>query len=151
MGSKKKAIEQRFWQKVHKTDTCWNWIGCKTEKGYGQMRIGRTIRAHRYSWVIHNGPIPNNMFVCHRCDNPSCVRPNHLFLGTAKDNTLDMISKHRQCGARGETHPFHKLTNEDIPKIRSSSLSCNQLAMQYGVSSVLINSIKLRKRWTHIT
>ena len=95
-----------FWSKVEKTKDCWEWVGCKTDGGYG--RYGRKIKlqkAHRISWTLINGEIPKGLFVLHKCDNPSCVKPEHLFLGTAKDNTQDMISKGRKSDVSGEKHP----------------------------------------------
>lgn len=98
----------RFWMYVKRADGdgCWEWTGQRSREGasrrrgagYGQF-MGtwtRIVQAHRYSWELHNGPIPGGMFVCHRCDNPGCVRPDHLFLGTPKDNTDDMVRKGRQ-------------------------------------------------------
>jgi hypothetical protein len=94
-------IEVRFWAKVCKTDTCWLWTGVKSV-GYGHMwdGSGRPKHAHRLSWEIHHGPIPSGMDVLHRCDTPACVRPDHLFIGTASDNMLDAVSKGRHGGVR---------------------------------------------------
>ncbi len=86
----------RFWQKVQKGDGCWEWQGSRNKLGYGITSLrGRAIRAHRVSWEIVNGPIPDGLLVCHRCDNPACVRPDHLFLGTQIDNLRDMRTKGR--------------------------------------------------------
>lgn len=88
-----------FWNKVEKLrdDQCWKWKAYKNRKGYGRIGIsaGRCVNAHRVSWVIHNGAIPQGLFVCHRCDNPECTNPNHLFLGTRQDNINDMVIKKR--------------------------------------------------------
>jgi len=98
----RKSIEEKFWSKVTKTDGCWMWGGVKTLKGYGIIRVGgrvdpKNLRAHRISWLLHNGPVPRGLMVCHHCDNPSCVRPDHLFVGTAVDNVHDSIKKGRFC------------------------------------------------------
>lgn len=86
----------RFWQYVQKGDGCWLWTSNRHWKGYGQFSYkGKPIYAHRLSWIITSGNIPDGLLVCHRCDNPSCVRPDHLFLGTPEDNTRDMYVKGR--------------------------------------------------------
>ena len=89
-------VESRFWQYVHKSNGCWTWIGWKQQQGYGLIASGRNaLLAHRASWMIHFGTIPHGLLVCHRCDNPPCVRPDHLFLGTYKDNSMDSQRKGR--------------------------------------------------------
>lgn len=89
-------LETRFWQRVEKTDGCWRWTGPLHAFGYGLIwRGGNNVGAHRISWEIHVGPIPDGLFVLHRCDNPPCVRPDHLFLGTQADNIHDMVAKGR--------------------------------------------------------
>ena len=103
----------RFWSKVRKGDGCWEWAGCRS-KGYGKIALGlesglpkgkRVVKAHRVSWLIHFGPIPDGLFVCHRCDNPPCVRPDHLYLGTCADNSRDMIRKGRGAVQRPRMPP----------------------------------------------
>jgi hypothetical protein len=85
-----------FWAKVRRTDGCWEWTGARLHSGYGKLgRKGRTYVAHRFAWELVNGAIPDGLFACHRCDNRLCVRPDHLFLGTQKDNIADMLSKGR--------------------------------------------------------
>lgn len=93
-----KDIHERFWSKVKITEGCWEWVGSKQIGGYGELRATRTwkVLAHRVSWQLHYGRIPEGFYVCHHCDNRCCVRPDHLFLGTAQDNTDDMIAKGRQ-------------------------------------------------------
>lgn len=88
---------ERFWSKVRKTDGCWEWQACLNEKGYGIFGTGgkKIDRAHRISYRLLVGPVPNGMFICHHCDNPACVRPDHLFVGTNRDNVDDMLSKSR--------------------------------------------------------
>lgn len=90
---------KRFWKKVDKKsdEKCWNWIACKNKQGYGRIGIAASecVNAHRFSWVLHYGQIPQGLFICHKCDNPSCVNPKHLFTGTRQDNTNDMVLKKR--------------------------------------------------------
>lgn len=127
----RKPIAERFWSKVQKTDGCWIWTASRTLNGYGQIGNPdvptRLSFAHRVSWELHFGPIPPGMYVCHHCDNPACVRPDHLFLGTAHDNHTDMVRKGRSTAGdrnparlypdrvpRGERHPW-RLHPERIP------------------------------------
>ena len=95
------TMTERFWSRVDKTEGCWNWTGGLDTGGYGALRIpakrtsSKKVRVSRYSWELHNGPITNNLFVLHSCDNTKCVNPSHLFLGTQSDNMLDMSMKKR--------------------------------------------------------
>lgn len=90
------TVVNKFWAKVNKTDGCWEWTGATTHNGYGSFTVdGRGVRAHRYSWRLHYGDDPGRMLVCHTCDNPKCVRPDHLFLGTTVQNERDKVAKGR--------------------------------------------------------
>lgn len=147
-----KTSVDRFWIKVKKSDGCWIW-GALRLNGYGCLRFnGKRTLAHRVSWEIHNGPIPEGLFVLHRCDNPACVRPDHLFLGTRKDNMQDMIKKGRRAPIRllGEWNPQSKLTEASVKQIRSSNCSGIDLAKQFGVSQQLISEVKARLVWKHV-
>lgn len=100
------AAEERFWRYVDKAGECWTWTGGRTIDGYGNFRAdGAGISAHRFSYQLHNGAIPEGLFICHQCDNPPCVRPDHLFLGTPLDNVRDMYGKGRNVdGYAKRTH-----------------------------------------------
>lgn len=117
------GLEDRFWSKVNKTDTCWLWTATKTHGGYGLVKAnGRQGVVHRMAWELTNGPIPSGLLVCHRCDVRNCVRPDHLFLGTAKENTQDMLAKGRRPPFTGERVTQckygHPRTAEDFLRVR---------------------------------
>jgi len=146
----------RFWDKVQLSEGCWTWTGATTGHGYGVLSKGRDVEglisAHRLAYKITYGPIPCGMNVCHKCDNPRCVRPDHLFLGTQKDNVLDMINKGRQrykvC--YGEDHGCAKLTTTQVIEIRDELKNGTRqvdLAARYSVTQATISHIKLGKKW----
>jgi hypothetical protein len=161
-GSKPTPIEQRFWKHVQKTDTCWIWISAINEgKGnfigtgvFGAWAERTTKRAHRVSWEIHNGPIPVGLNVCHHCDNPICVRPDHLFLGTQLDNIRDAINKGRMCyvGCPGEKNNHAKLTVEQVIEIRRRAKTepQNRLAKEFRVGAAQISNIVRMSSWKHV-
>lgn len=162
-------IEERFWRKVDKNGpipehcqdlgSCWTWTGCRNRHGYGQIQMGRRgdglWLAHRVSWVIAFGSDPGDLLVLHKCDNPACVNPAHLFLGTHADNARDMMAKGRgnPIGGhwlRGSDHPRSKLTESAVEKIRASSESLRACARRFGVSKKLILMVRQRKVWVHV-
>lgn len=115
------SVSERFWARVQKSegDGCWNWTGAVGTPGYPLFEDQyRQIAGHRWIWEQNNGPIPTGMHVCHRCDNPRCVRPDHLFLGTPKDNFDDMVAKGRSAHL-GSRNGRARLTNEQAREIRS--------------------------------
>lgn len=125
-------FEKNFWKFVDKKsdNECWNWTNKRTNgRGYGRTYTGyaKWMYAHRASWLINKGPIPDGLFVCHKCDNPSCCNPNHLWLGTNADNQKDKFAKgrdwqsrHPEKLCRGENHPRCKLTDEQVLEIRQT-------------------------------
>jgi hypothetical protein len=159
--SKKKSLAERFWAKVNKDgptqphmDTpCWVWIGAKHKQGYGLIdetdRYGKKIGAHRASWIVNVGPIPEGMDVLHKCDNPPCVNSHHLFLGNDQDNMDDKYRKGRGRHPKGEEMPQHILTKTQVDEIRAvfPSKTRKQLATEYGVSYATICDVISRRSW----
>lgn len=147
------TVEQRFWRKVSKTDGCWIWIGSRDRKGYGRISINRApFLASRVSWEIHNGQIPDGLCVLHHCDNPPCVRPDHLFLGTVADNSQDALNKGRVL--RGERIFGSKLHVEDVKQIKQLLREGHhyqwEIADMFGVTRKAVGEIKLGNNWKHI-
>ena len=145
---------------------CWIWTGMSVWYGYGVLEFshGNRVRAHRLSYILKHGPIPDGLCVCHKCDTPACVNPEHLFLGTHSDNMRDMTQKGRN-GAhrmpervmRGTGHPRSVLSDEDIKAIRSAykrpaynKSNSKELAAQYGINLATVNKIVANKCWRHI-
>lgn len=141
---------------------CLVWTGCVNPAGYGQINRGPRgaglTATHRASWEINFGPIPVGMNVLHKCDNPPCCEPSHLFLGSIADNNADMLAKGRygvtaECLPRGMQHPNSKLTEQEVGAIRlahAEGATGYSLARQYGISTSTMNSILRRKTWTHV-
>jgi hypothetical protein len=147
------TVEQRFWLNVNKTGKCWEWTGYRDPHGYGRLNIdGTPILAHRISWQIHNGPITPYLHILHKCDNPKCVRPKHLFLGNQASNNADMKAKgrHNPGVSRGEDHGCSKLTAEQALEIRASKEKGKVLAERYGISLTNVYDIKNGKIWRHL-
>jgi hypothetical protein len=144
------TAQDRFWAKVDKTDTCWVWTGTVHPSGYGGLTMdGAVLYAHRVSYEWAHGPIPDGMFVCHRCDNPRCVRPDHLFAAAQLENMRDMHRKGR--GQAGEKHSSAKLAREQVEAIRvryaAGGTSHTKLAKEYGVSPITIGEILRHEIW----
>lgn len=148
-----------FWSKVlvGEPDACWQWTGAKTSTGYGSVWWrGRTMRAHRVAWLLVNGPIPHGAgyhgtCVLHRCDNRLCCNLAHLFLGTNRENALDMIGKGRFTPMRGETNGRAKLTIsnvQEIRRLRAAGESQRGLGRRFSVSDMTIRRIIAGRRWS---
>lgn len=165
----------RFWKKVefNSSSGCWDWTAYINKWGYGTFGFsGDTWLVHRVSWTEHNGPIPEGLLVCHHCDNPKCVRPDHLFLGTDKDNSDDKRKKgrwtsgHRPRGKdhwcaripssipRGERNGHAKITDDDVRFIRKSFkrgvVTYKMLGEKFGMDYTNIRAIVKRRTWRHI-
>jgi len=162
VGFKKHArgtLEERFWNFVDKKseDECWHWTGQILSNGYGRISVGaRNLGnelAHRVSWRLANKQeIPEKMVVMHKCDNPKCVNPNHLNIGTHKQNTQDMITKGRKMvvSPKGEGNGKSLLDAEKVRLIRSSKLNHAELGRQLGVSTSCIRGVRSGRTWSHI-
>lgn len=164
-GCKPFTLEQRiamFWTRVVKTDGCWEWNGARSifvkrkGEGYGVMRAqGKNQFTHRFSWEIHNGPIPNGLLVLHKCDNPPCVNPDHLFLGTYLDNARDRDSKGRlnHRNIYGEEVGTSKLTTVQVLEMRrlhKDGVHRNEIAKIFGRPVIHVNQIVYRYTWKHL-
>lgn len=149
---------KRFWDKVKKTESCWIWTGAKNAQGYGSawdIKSKTSIRAHRLSWTMFHGrSIPKGKLVCHTCDTPSCVKPDHLFLGTQLENMKDMYLKKRNYHVKGSSVNTAKLTKDHVIDIRNKyntgKYTIVSLGKAYGVAHTNISCIILRKTWKHV-
>lgn len=131
---------------------CWNWDGYRDRKGYGRMtETGGEVLSHRISWAFHNKrPVPEGMHVLHKCDNPRCINPEHLMIGTNLDNHYDKMAKGRQRGATGELNCKAKLTEADILAILKDTRSHAAIGREYGVTYTTIASIRSGRTWKHV-
>ncbi len=149
--------EETFWARVERGDGCWLWSGRLNTYGYGVLRYrGRTIGAHRLSWIFTNGPIPEGLYVCHHCDNPRCVRPDHLFLGTSKDNQVDASRKGRSRGrvGHGEHNNHARLTADKIRLIferRAQGATHKQIAQEFGICKTSVSYILRGIYWSSVS
>ena len=155
------TTEERFWKRVHKTDTCWLWTGAwRNRLGYGGFYAnGQFTGAHQYAYTLMCGEIPPGLYVCHDCDTPSCVRPDHLFVATQRENMHDCINKGRfklhsdaAITPRGEEHPSAKLTTKDVMTIIAlkGQLSQRIIAQQFHVTKGAISNIHSGRGWAHL-
>jgi hypothetical protein len=150
---RKATPEERFWLRVLKSPDpggCWLWQGGRTPKGYGSFSVrGITMRAHRYSYELHNGPKPADLHIRHSCDTPACVNPAHLLLGTPLDNVRDRVDRGRS--AHGT--PAAKITEQDVRDIRRlyrDGVLQAALAERFGITQGAVSLIVHRKHWVHV-
>lgn len=155
--NKKRPVSERFWEKVDVLgwNECWNFKGYK-EKGYGGFHfMGRPILAHRMAYLLRNGDIPEGLYVCHTCDNPSCCNPNHLFTGTQLENMRDASKKKRFPDRRGGNHNLAKLTDDQAKEIRLKykpyRYTAKMLAKEYSVAIPTIKGILNGYSYVHVT
>lgn len=157
MAGKHGTVEERFWSKVAVVeDGCWPWMAGRVPAGYGSMRVKvdgkHTHRsASRISWLIHYGPILDGLGVLHKCDNPICVRPDHLFLGTPADNHADKAAKGRST--RGVKNPMAKLNEDAVRKIRrlkGEGWVQRRIAEHVGVSYATVSMVLQGDLWGHV-
>ena len=149
-------LKKSFDSNVVKIDNdCWGWKGIFFKAGYGQMWfMGKQINASRVSWIIHNGSIPNKLWVLHKCDNPPCTNPDHLFLGTCSDNVKDMIKKGRKKISMGIDKKNSKLNNEKVIEIRKlieQKTPYKEISQKFSISIASISGIKYNRSWKHVT
>lgn len=150
----KLAEQNRFWSKVQKTDSCWLWTAAKTDRGYGSFcnRFGHNVGAHIFSFELHKGQARG--YVCHTCDNPACVNPSHLFLGSQLDNMSDCKAKGRNVVHLGEQNGRSKLTIDAVKQIKLKTEwkrgEKAATARQLGVSHTVIKDIIQGNRWSHV-
>lgn len=155
------TLEDRFWVKVRKAsdNECWEWTACvHTASGYGRIQIMKAGRwfveyAHRVSWRLHYGEIPEGLCVCHHCDNPPCVNPHHLFLGAAVDNAADRDRKGRHNAPRGEQHYKAKLTEDQVIEIReryARGESPTALEKEFEVSLRGLEQVIYGQSWKYL-
>lgn len=149
-------IKKYYEKYVIKNEGCWGWKGIVEKTGYTVLGLRPPIKGHRASWMIHKGLIPKGMIVCHNCpngDDPKCTNPDHLWLGTHKDNTQDKIKKGRSNAPRGIRARHAILNDEKVKQIRihlEKGLTCSEIGRQYEVSRKIISRIKNNETWKHV-
>lgn len=151
------TLEERFWSKVAKSDGCWEWTAARLTRESGQSSYGiigwngRSHPAHRIAWMLTNGPIPEGMWVLHHCDNQGCVRPDHLYIGTHRDNTRDAVRRHRM--ASGERAWNARLREVDVRAIRAlaaADFATEHIGAIFGVTGRNVRHILEGRNWRSV-
>ena len=156
-GQRRSEVE-RFWEKVRKTEGCWEWTGAPDADGYGRLVIfvderWKMMKAHRFSWFLETGELPAHLLVLHHCDNRKCVRPSHLFLGTAEENVQDRVRKNRTGRMCGAKNPQTKITEAHVLKARqqyAQGVSVAQIARDLAVPYSAIRFALVGRSWKHV-
>jgi predicted XRE-type DNA-binding protein len=145
-GSDKRPLEKRFHERyrVDAESGCWLWTSHINRDGYGHITVRTKVvmGAHRASWILHHGEVPEGMCVCHKCDTPACVNPDHLFLGTHQENMADMFGKGRRRAPRAELNPRAKLTSAQVLSIVNDRRRQVEIAAEYGITQSRVSAIK---------
>jgi hypothetical protein len=153
------SLERRFWICVRRNgkNGCWRWVGFIDRDGYGVLgapaRKNKNLRAHRVAWLLHNGPVPPGLWVLHHCDNPPCCNPKHLWVGTPRENALDMIRKNRHGAPKGAKHYAAKLTAAGVRDARKrfkQGETLTALAIEYQVSTSTLGEAVHRYTWKSV-
>ena len=151
---KRRPLAERFWEKVEVRDLheCWQWRASTKVGGYGKIADddGRIQLAHRIAYRLVFGDFPLGLVVSHRCDNPGCVNPQHLFLGTQAENLRDMRIKRRDNPPRGSRHPKARLDESLVARVRADVRSHRRIAKDYGIGKSTVGMIKAGATWIHV-
>ena len=148
------SLKCRLMSRIEIKDSCWVWKGWVSPKGYGYIRVGNNCKStHRVSYEVFIGDIEKGMCVCHTCDNPSCINPEHLWIGSNQDNAIDREKKGRGRNNKGENHGRSKLKESDIPtilKLLEDGIYQREIARRHGVHQATIFRVSKKKSWKHV-